>query len=133
MIRKVCVASGCALLALPDLSHCEDHEAQRLERLAKRRANAQLSEAAKANRKVYGTKRWKRARLQYLKRSPLCVDCGELGLVVEATDVDHIIPHKGDASLMWDKTNWQSLCHPCHSRKTAREVFGSRYGGVSNF
>jgi len=126
VIRKVCVASGCALLALPNLSHCEDHEALRLEKLATRRASAQLSDVAKANRKFYGTKRWKLARLSHLKREPLCADCGELGLVVEATDVDHITPHKGDATLMWDRTNWQSLCHPCHSRKTAREVFGKR-------
>jgi hypothetical protein len=24
---------------------------------------------------------------------------------------------------IWDRTNWQRLCHRCHSRKTAREVF----------
>jgi 5-methylcytosine-specific restriction enzyme A len=37
--------------------------------------------------------------------------------------VDHITPHKGDRQMFWDRSNWQSLCHRCHSRKTAREVF----------
>ncbi|PCJ75536.1 MAG: HNH endonuclease [Rhodobacteraceae bacterium] len=126
MIRKVCVAAGCGDIAIAGLSHCPEHEERRLAKLNKRRASAQLSDEAKANRKFYGTKRWRVARIKHLKHNPLCVDCGELGLVVPATDVDHIIPHKGKPALMWDKTNWQSLCHPCHSRKTAREVFGSR-------
>ena len=38
-----------------------------------------------------------------------------------STTVDHIIPHKGDRKLFWDKTNWQALCKPCHDAKTARE------------
>jgi 5-methylcytosine-specific restriction protein A len=44
--------------------------------------------------------------------------------VTEATDVDHIKPHKGDMTLFWDRTNWQSLCGPCHSAKTAAEDGG---------
>ena len=126
LIRKVCVTSGCADLAIAGLSYCDEHEAKRIEKLNQCRAHAQLSEEAAANRKFYGTKRWKTSRLQFIKQNPLCADCGELGLVVEATDVDHVIPHKGDTQLMWDKSNWQALCHPCHSRKTAREVFHRR-------
>lgn len=30
-----------------------------------------------------------------------------------ATLVDHVIPHKGDQSLFWDKANWQSACDHC--------------------
>jgi 5-methylcytosine-specific restriction protein A len=45
-------------------------------------------------------------------------------LVVVATDVDHIVPHKNDMTLFWDKANWQSLCGPCHSTKTAGEDGG---------
>nr|DAK90259.1 MAG TPA: HNH endonuclease bacteriophage, HNH Endonuclease, DNA.52A [Caudoviricetes sp.] len=25
---------------------------------------------------------------------------------------------------MWDQSNWQALCHECHSRKTAKENGG---------
>jgi 5-methylcytosine-specific restriction protein A len=45
-------------------------------------------------------------------------------LLVKATDVDHIIPHRGNQKLMWDQSNWQALCHACHSRKTASEDRG---------
>ncbi|MFG1378079.1 HNH endonuclease [Xanthobacter autotrophicus] len=27
--------------------------------------------------------------------------------------VDHIIPHRGDKALMWDRSNWQALCPTC--------------------
>ncbi|MFR3634507.1 MAG: HNH endonuclease [Sutterella sp.] len=33
-------------------------------------------------------------------------------------------PHKGDMALFWDQSNWQPLCHTCHSKKTAREDGG---------
>ncbi len=52
------------------------------------------------------------------------MECERRGKVKLATEVDHIIPHKGDMSLFWDPSNWQSLCHACHSRKTAREDGG---------
>ena len=48
---------------------------------------------------------------------PICVKCG-----APATEVDHIIPHKGDKNLFWNVGNWQSLCHSCHSRKTMNEL-----------
>lgn len=40
------------------------------------------------------------------------------------TDVDHIVPHRGDPELLYDEANLQSLCHECHSKKTAREDGG---------
>ena len=40
---------------------------------------------------------------------------------MQPTDVDHIIPHRGDQKLFWDKSNWQALCHRHHSMKTRRE------------
>jgi hypothetical protein len=44
-----------------------------------------------------------------------------------ANVVDHIIPHRGDMELFWDESNWQSMCEPCHNRKTASEdgAFGN--------
>jgi 5-methylcytosine-specific restriction protein A len=35
--------------------------------------------------------------------------------------VDHVVPHRGDAVLFWNKRNWAALCKPCHDAKTARE------------
>lgn len=64
----------------------------------------------------------KTLRPQQLLREPFCRECARFGLRVPATDVDHIIPHRGDWSLFTDPDNLQSLCHSCHSRKTALEV-----------
>ena len=55
----------------------------------------------------------------YLLRHPLCVECQRKGRVEPATDVDHVIPHKGDMTVFW-KGPFQALCHACHSAKTAR-------------
>ncbi|MEK4520001.1 hypothetical protein NSS64_32480 [Paenibacillus sp. FSL H8-0122] len=38
--------------------------------------------------------------------------------------MDHIIAHKGDPLLFWDRSNWQGLCGPHHSDKTVREDGG---------
>ena len=68
--------------------------------------------------------RWQQARAGYLAKHPLCVICKAKGAIEPATDLDHIVPHKGDMDLFWDRANWQGLCHPCHSAKTAREDGG---------
>ena len=73
--------------------------------------------------------RWERERAAYLRHHPLC-QCGR-----SASHVDHIIPHKGNARLFWNRSNWQPMCHPCHSRKTATEDggFGRPGGRVETF
>lgn len=63
---------------------------------------------------TYGTT-WKKMRLRFLAENPLCVFCLKQGKSKPANVVDHIVPHKGDASLFWDTSNWQALCWHCHS------------------
>lgn len=43
---------------------------------------------------------------------------------MEATVVDHIVPHCGNQQLFWDTDNWQPLCKKHHDRKTATEDGG---------
>ena len=62
------------------------------------------------------TSRWERERLAFLKANPFCKRCGE-----PATVVDHVRPHKGDAALFWDRTNWQPLCAHDHNAAKQRE------------
>jgi 5-methylcytosine-specific restriction protein A len=64
---------------------------------------------------------WRRLRARHLRDNPYCVECAKFGKVEKATEVDHIIPHKGDDSLRLDPDNLQSLCHYHHSQKTGRE------------
>lgn len=76
---------------------------------------------------MYG-RTWRKARDAFIAENPLCVECLAVGKTRGATDVDHIVPHRGSWALFWDQTNWQSLCKPHHSAKTAREDggFGNR-------
>jgi 5-methylcytosine-specific restriction enzyme A len=53
---------------------------------------------------------WRNARATYLTAHPYCRMCGN-----PATTVDHIIPHCGDRSLFWNRSNWQPLCTSCHN------------------
>jgi 5-methylcytosine-specific restriction protein A len=82
----------------------------------------------------YGYK-WQQARAYWLKLHPLCVDpYSDHGVrVVEGKHVDHIVPHGNDFSthgLFWSRSNWQTLCAECHSKKTSREDGGfGRYTG----
>ena len=74
-----------------------------------------------AHQRGYGHK-WRVARIEYLRSHPMCVMCLARGRKTIATVVDHIVPHKGDEKLFWDRRNWQSLCAPCHSsHKQAQE------------
>jgi 5-methylcytosine-specific restriction enzyme A len=73
-----------------------------------------------AARRGYGP-RWRRARAAFLAQHPLCAACEARGHVVSATVVDHVVPHRGDQVLFWDKGNWAPACKDCHDAKTARE------------
>lgn len=68
--------------------------------------------------------RWQKARKRFLRDNPLCSHCEKEGQVTPATVVDHIVPHKGDKALFWDRSNWQGLCEHHHNVKTAREDGG---------
>jgi hypothetical protein len=51
------------------------------------------------------------------------------GLNKPAKVVDHIVPHRGDMSLFWDRANWQSLCANCHSSYKQRLEKSGREAG----
>lgn len=71
-----------------------------------------------ARKRGYGTW-WDKARKRHLFAHPLCVHCQREGRTEPAVVVDHIIPHRGDDSLLRDPANWQSLCVRHHNIKTA--------------
>ena len=76
-----------------------------------------------ASQRGYGYK-WQKAREQHLQAHPLCVMCQADGRVTEATVVDHVVAHRGDQSVFWDRSNWQSLCATHHSKDKQREEQG---------
>lgn len=65
--------------------------------------------------------RWDKARLVFLAEHPLCAMCMREGRITAAAVVDHIIPHRGDQALFWDRSNWQPLCKAHHDGAKQRE------------
>ena len=62
---------------------------------------------------------WRKLRRQVLAEEPLCRHCAAQGLVVPATEVDHM---NGAADN--SREALQALCKPCHSIKTMAELYG---------
>lgn len=65
------------------------------------------------------TPAWDKAAKGHLGHHPLCVYCtmgawGQQPRVTAATLVDHLIPHKGDQAIFWNRREWVSSCGPCH-------------------
>ena len=91
--------------------------------------------------------RWRTARAGFLARpeNQFCVKCRARGLLNPGTMridgsletnprriglvVDHIVPHRGDQRLFWDRSNWQPLCHDDHDIIKQREEQGRVTGG----
>ena len=115
--KSICRHPGCGRL-IDSTGYCERHQKADKERKAISDKRRQSS-----NERGY-TFSWHKIRTLYLQANPLCAICEKKGHLTAATCVDHIIPHRGDDALMWDESNFQSLCQSCHSRKTAKEDGG---------
>lgn len=116
---KFCQKAGCHNFAVFHSAYCAEHTKQRDEH------KAMLKNVADKFRKTAYergyTREWSRAAKAWLIEHPWCAECLKNGEHTPATEVDHITPHKGDKKLFWRFGNWQSLCHSCHSKKTAKE------------
>ena len=106
--KRPCSQDGCPKLIPSGQLYCEEHK----------KLHPELIRSAAKRGYNY---RWRVESKKYLKEHPLCVKCLADGRATEATVVDHIVPHRGDMTLFWDRRNWQSLCKHCHDVKTATE------------
>lgn len=109
-----CRHPGCAALVPSGTKYCDVHKPLHPE------------EVRSAASRGYGSA-WRKARAQFLQAHPLCEECMRQGKYTKATDVDHIIPHRGDLVLFWDQSNWQALCHSHHSRKSGTQDMHPEY------
>lgn len=116
--KQPCQHPGCRDYALPKAKYCAKHQEQH-----KRELRARDAKRGTRTERGYSNV-WLKSAKVFLAQHSLCAECLKQGRTTPATEVDHIVPHKGDQKLFWDVNNWQSLCHECHSRKTATEDGG---------
>ena len=72
----------------------------------------------------YHSSRWTKVAKAWKVEHPLCEACKSKGIIKAAEVVDHIVPHKGNAEMFYDRANLQPLCKMCHDAKTAKEDGG---------
>jgi len=121
--RRRCSEPGCVELVGPGVRFCPPH--------LRSNPSVDRSEYHRSNGYFYSSAAWRRFRIWFLRRHPLCVggSCTAPG-----TQVDHIKPI-AEGGERFDESNCQSLCASCHSKKTqseqGRSVRGSarREGG----
>jgi len=118
--KHPCNKSGCP--ALTAERFCETHTQEN-----RRAVDANRDPTS---RQLYD-RRWNVARVLFLRKNPLCVECKKTGRVVAANVVDHVEPHRGNYQKFWDQTKWQPMCKPHHDAKTAKEDggFGNKSAG----
>ena len=115
--KRPCAHGGCNEFVAG--KYCEEH--------TPKKANVTRSANGKKWHKMY-TYRWSLYSKRRLREYPWCESCKKSGVMELATITDHIVPHKGDDRMFWDKNNHQSLCTHCHAVKTATEdgAFGNK-------
>ena len=116
---KPCKQNGCRALVLSG-AYCDVH--------AKVVAKQHEAKRESSTARGYGYK-WQKVSKAFLLKHPLCQcpDCQEGKLrLKQSTVVDHIIPHRGDMNLFWQRSNWQAMAKECHDKKTATEDGGFR-------
>lgn len=110
MPPKPCKAPRCRVMASKG-GYCDEHKPVIVP--------WQSSIGKSAKERGYGSS-WVKLRKSALKRDYyLCQECKKSGIATPATEVDHILnkARGGDD----DMNNLQSLCKPCHKRKTIEE------------
>lgn len=65
--------------------------------------------------------------MDHLAVERYCVFCLARGERTRATEVDHTIPHKGNAKVFWNKDDWQSLCKYDHD--VIKQAMENKAGG----
>ena len=104
---RYCVQPGCSTLV--EAGRCTTHRRDQ----ERYRPNVDV-------RKLYRTPRWAELRKRKQDEQPFCVECEKAGHLVVWTELDHIVPHRGDLKLFWQEDNLQGLCATHHSSKTGR-------------
>lgn len=78
-----------------------------------------MKEHIRHSKRVTSTRRWQAVRHAVLERDGwACVKCGAR----RRLEVDHVLPVRARPDLAFDPRNCQTLCGPCHTKKTRVEI-----------
>ena len=101
-----CKHPGCPALIPYGSKYCEAHK--KLHPEATRSASSRGYGAA-----------WQRESRRFLAMPEhrLCEECLKEGRYVKATVVDHVVPHRGDPTLFWDRSNWRGFARVVTTRR----------------
>ncbi|MGG6437388.1 HNH endonuclease signature motif containing protein [Saccharococcus caldoxylosilyticus] len=124
---RPCNKIGCRNLTRE--TYCNEHKHLAEQRQRTRRNDREYDKYKRNQqaRAFYHSREWERLRQAALARDHyLCQHCLQHNRITRATIVDHIVPISVDWSKRLSLDNTQSLCHPCHNRKTAEDR--RRYG-----
>ncbi|MHB8276487.1 MAG: HNH endonuclease signature motif containing protein [Candidatus Humimicrobiaceae bacterium] len=111
--RPRCKHPLCPKIAEQSSPYCIQH--------SKQPVSQQEIDRHRHDNRVYGNTTWRRLRRIKLSNDPLCELCLSKDIVVQASQVDHIIPVAIQPELRLSLDNLQSLCETCHSKKTREE------------
>lgn len=108
--RKLCSATGCSQLTSE--RWCEEHKSKPLV------SRSYDTHRGSSSKRGYDAA-WKKIRVLALMRDNyLCQHCLKKDDLIQATDVDHIIPISEDPEKRLELDNLQSLCKYHHDLKT---------------
>ena len=73
---------------------------------------------------MYASMGWRKLRTAKLSMQPLCQACLITGIVMPASQVDHVFSWSAIGKDAFYRNLFQCLCHSCHSDKTQLERQG---------
>ena len=120
-LRKICAATGCSRLTEGSSKYCGLHQyLEERDQRERELKTQQFFATFNSSRwpELYNSKEWKTLRDRKLRENPICQKCGTF----KATEVHHLIPHRGDLNLFYNYDNLVALCHDCHSEETRKEI-----------
>ena len=117
---RPCTYPGCGALVTSGPARCDAHRYD---------PKAERVRRDKRGARAYDRRAWRDGvRPAQLRREPLCRMCRLQLKLVPASEVDHIDGNEWDSA----NANLQSLCKPCHSRKTVAEQGALGHRGIKN-
>lgn len=108
MAKKMCKAPGCVNYREEGSNYCLKHRDREVD-WWKKFPDTPWND-------LYRSPEWIELRREVLNEQPTC-PCG-----AKATEVHHIIPHRGNLELFFNKDNLIGLCHKCHCIETSKEI-----------